>query len=43
MRQTRRQFLGTVGIAAGAAGVPRLARAQARKPITVIHSALSPK
>jgi NitT/TauT family transport system substrate-binding protein len=38
MRQTRRQFLTTVGLAAGAAGVPRLARAQARKPITVTHS-----
>lgn len=38
MRQTRRQFLRTVGIAAGAAGLPAFAWAQARKPITVAHS-----
>ena len=38
MRQTRRQFLKTAGLAAGAAGLPRFARAQARKPISVIHS-----
>ncbi len=38
MRQTRRQFLKIVSLAAGAAGLPRLARAQARKPISVIHS-----
>ena len=38
MRQTRRQFLKTIGLAAGAAGVPRLAGAQAKKPITVTHS-----
>jgi NitT/TauT family transport system substrate-binding protein len=36
--QTRRQFLRSVGIAAGAAGLPGLARAQAKKPITVAHS-----
>src|SRR3990172_2294542 len=38
MAQTRRQFLKTAGLAAGAAGFPRLAGAQARKPITVTHS-----
>ncbi|MBI3029466.1 MAG: ABC transporter substrate-binding protein [Candidatus Rokubacteria bacterium] len=38
MRQTRRQFLETVGLAAAAAGLPRLAGAQAKKPISVIHS-----
>ncbi len=38
MAQTRRQFLKTVGLAAGAAGVPQFAQAQARKPISVIHS-----
>src|SRR3970040_3000233 len=38
MAQTRRQFLKTVGPAAGPAGVPQLAQPQARKPISVIHS-----
>ncbi|OGL04410.1 MAG: hypothetical protein A3I03_05470 [Candidatus Rokubacteria bacterium RIFCSPLOWO2_02_FULL_68_19] len=38
MAQTRRQFLKTVGLAAGAAGVPQFAQAQAKKPITVTHS-----
>ena len=38
MAQTRRQFLKAVGVTAGAAGFPRLARAQAKKPITVTHS-----
>ncbi len=38
MTHTRRQFLKTVSIAAGAAGFPRLALAQARKPISVVHS-----
>ncbi len=39
MRESRRQFLRTLGLAGAAtAGLPRLARAQARKPITVTHS-----